>query len=156
MALFGAIVAIGLGPAMWLGAQFGQATVSSDRPPAVTTVQQDAVAPRGGSGAGDAPTGAEAIRTEPKVNTQPLTRTRNTQPVVTTSPSPSPSESEQASTPPVESSSPTASDPGEDETDPPTDPTPDDPPPGDDEPDGPPQAPSVPQSDPVAGDNSLV
>lgn len=26
MALFGAIIAVGLGPAMWLGAQFGQAT----------------------------------------------------------------------------------------------------------------------------------
>ena len=155
MALFGAIVAIGLGPAMWLGAQFGQATVSSDRPPAVTTVQQDAVAPRGGSGAGDAPTGAEAISTEPKVNTQPLTRTRNTQPVVTRSPSPS--ESEQASTPPVKSSSPSASDPGADESDPPTDPTtPDDPPPGDGGSDKPPQPPSVPQSDTVTGDNSLV
>src|SRR4051794_11157788 len=120
MALFGAIVAIGLGPAMWLGAQFGQAMLSPDRPPAVTTVQQDTVAPRGGSGAGDAPTDAEAIRTEPKANTQPLTRTRHARPVVTTSPTPSSSESEQASTPPVESSSPTASDPGADGTDQPT------------------------------------
>jgi hypothetical protein len=156
MALFGAIVAIGLGPAMWLGAQFGQATLSPDRPPAVTTVQQDAVAPRGGSGAGDAPTDAEAIRTEPKANTQPLTRTKRTQPVVTTSPSPSPSESEQASTPPAESSSPTASDPGADETDLPTDPTtsPDDPPPGGD--DGPDEPPSGQQSDSVTGANSLI
>jgi hypothetical protein len=157
MALFGAIVAIGLGPAMWLGAQFGQATLSPDRPPAVTTVQQDEVAPRGGSGAGDAPTDAEAIRTEPKTNTRPLTRTNNGRPVVTESPSPSTSESEQTSTPPVESSSPTAPGSGEDETDPPTDPTtPDDPPGDDDGPDEPPQPPSVPGSDPVAGENSLV
>ena len=157
MALFGAIVAIGLGPAMWLGAQFGQATLSPDRPPAVTTVQQDEVAPRGGSGAGDAPTDAEAIRTEPKTNTQPLTRTHNGRPVVTESPSPS--ESEQTSTPPVESSSPTASDPGADETDLPTDPTtsPDDPPPGgDDGPDEPPQPPSGQQSDSVTAANSLI
>ncbi len=67
MALFGAIVAIGLGPAMWLGVQFGEVTLSPDRPPAVTTVKQDVEAPRGGSGAGDAPTDSEAISTEPKL-----------------------------------------------------------------------------------------
>jgi hypothetical protein len=88
MALFGAIVAVGLGPAMWLGAQLGQVTLIPDRPPAATTVQNDVV-PRGGSGAGDAPTDAEAIRTEPKADTEPLTRTKAARPSTTKSPSPS-------------------------------------------------------------------
>jgi hypothetical protein len=158
MALFGAIIAIGLGPAMWLGAQFGQVTLSPDRPPAVTSVNQDAEAPRGGSGAGDAPTDSEAIRTEPKSNNKPLDRTRNARPVVTKSPSPSPSTSDKPSTPPVESGTPTSPDTGGEESDPPTDPTtPQDPPPDDDgEPDVPPQPPADPQSGPAAGDDSLT
>ncbi|MFI7541494.1 hypothetical protein [Actinoplanes sp. NPDC049599] len=158
LALFGAIVAIGLGPAMWLGAQFGQVTLSPERPPAVTSEQQQLQAPRGGSGAGDAPTDAEVIQTEPKSNTQPLTRTKKARPVAPGSPSSSPSASTGPSTPPVESGSPKPADPGEDESDPPTGPTTptDDPPPGDDEPDVPPQPPSVPQSDPVADASSLV
>jgi hypothetical protein len=157
MALFGAIVAIGLGPAMWLGAQFGQVTLSPERPPAVTSVQ-NVEAPRGGSGAGDAPTDAEAIRTEPKSNNEPLTRTRNTQPATTRSPSPSPSESDETSQPPSDPTSPSSPDPGDDETDPPTESTtpPDEPPPGDDDPDVPPQPPTDPQTDPVADATSLV
>ncbi len=156
MALFGAIVAIGLGPAMWLGVQFGQVRLSPELPPAVTSEQQQL--PRGGSGAGDAPTDAEAIRTEPKSNTEPLTRTKNGRPVATKSPSPSPSASKDPSTPPVESGSPKPPGSGGNETDPPTGPTtpPDDPPPGDTEPDVPPQPPSVPQSDAVAEATSLV
>src|SRR4051812_17835430 len=146
MALFGAIVAIGLGPAMWLGAQFGQVTLSPDRPPAVTSVQN--VQPRGGSGAGDAPTEAEAIRTEPKADNQPPTRTRHTRPATTRSPSPSPSESDEPSTPPTDPTSPGTVDPGGHETDPPTESTtpPDDPPPGDDDPDVPPKPPTDPQT----------
>jgi hypothetical protein len=50
MALFGAIIAVGLGPALWLGAQFGD--VSPDRPPAVVV---DQVRHPGGSGAGAVP-----------------------------------------------------------------------------------------------------
>jgi hypothetical protein len=158
MALFGAIVAIGLGPAMWLGAQFGQVTLSPERPPAVISEQQQLQAPRGGSGAGDAPTDAEAIRTEPKSNTQPLTRTRSGR-SVTKSPSPSPSVSEEPSTPPVESDPPKPPDSGDDESDPPTEPTtpPADPPSeDDDEPEVPPQPPTVPQTEPVAEATSEV
>jgi hypothetical protein len=156
MALFGAIVAIGLGPAMWLGVQFGEVTVSPGRTPAVISEQQQLEAPRGGSGAGDAPTDAEAIRTEPKSNTAPLTRTKNARPVVTESPSPSASSG--SSTPPVESGSPKPQDPGGNDPDPPPGPStpPDDPPPVEEDPDVPPQAPSVPQSDPVADASSLV
>ncbi|GAA3344572.1 hypothetical protein GCM10020358_48350 [Amorphoplanes nipponensis] len=150
LALFGAIVAIGLGPAMWLGAQFGQVTLSPDRPPAVTTVQNEVEAPRGGSGAGDAPAGTETIRSEPKADTQPLTRTKNARPAATRSASPSPSESS-ASTPPTEPTSPGTSGPGDGQTTPPTESTtsPDDPPPPDDGPDDPP--PTDPQGDPAPG-----
>jgi hypothetical protein len=158
MALFGAIVAIGLGPAMWLGAQFGQVTLSPERPPAVTSEQQQLEAPRGGSGAGDAPTDSEAIRTEPKSNTEPLTRTRNARPVVTESPTPSPSTSTDPSTRPVESGSPKPSEPGGEDPDPPTGPTtkPADPPPDDEEPDVPPQPPAGPQEEAVADATSQV
>jgi hypothetical protein len=163
MALFGAIIAIGLGPAMWLGAQFGEARLSSDRPPAVTTVQ-NVEAPRGGSGAGDAPTGAEAIRTEPKSNTEPLYRTKNSRPKGTKSASPSPSPSDKPSTPPASPSTPTSPDPSDDESEPPTESTPpstsptkDDP---DPDPDVPPQSPTAPEteprSDPVTAQTSLV
>ena len=110
MALFGAIVAIGLGPAMWLGVQFGEVTLSPDRPPAVTSVQND-VAPRGGSGAGDAPTDAEAIDTEPKSETQPLSPVTNGRPVTTKSSS-SPSASDGTSTPPTDATSPGTGEPG--------------------------------------------
>jgi hypothetical protein len=160
LALFGAIVAVGLGPAMWLGAQFGQVTLAPDRPAAVTSVQNDVQAPRGGSGAGDAPTDAEAIRTEPKANTQPLGRTKHARPVSTSSPTPSstPSKSEEPTTPPVVSPSPDTSTPGDHETDPPTKPTtpPDDPPPPDDDPDVPPQPPADPLTEQVSGGSSLV
>jgi hypothetical protein len=124
MALFGAIVAVGLGPAMWLGAQFGAATETADRPPAVTTVQQN-VTPTGGSGAGAAPTGTGEITDEPAANDQPPRSTRTVRPKATKA-SPSPSESEESPTPPVETSSPGPSkspaDPSEESTTPPTDP----------------------------------
>lgn len=52
LALFGAIVALGLGPAMWLGAQFGASDVAPVRPPAITV---DQVPAPGGVGAGAEP-----------------------------------------------------------------------------------------------------
>jgi hypothetical protein len=145
MALFGAIVAIGLGPAMWLGAQFGQATLSPERPPAVTSVRNEVEAPRGGSGAGDAPTEAEAIRTEPKSNTEPLNRTKNARPAGSKSASPSPSPSDGPSTPPSDPPTQDPPDPGESETTPPTESsTPPQEPPKDEEPDVPPEPPAGP------------
>jgi hypothetical protein len=50
MALFGAIIAVGLGPALWLGAQFGE--LSPVRPPAAVV---DQVRAPGGEGAGAVP-----------------------------------------------------------------------------------------------------
>lgn len=145
MALFGAIIAVGLGPAMWLGAQFGEVTLTPERPPAVTSVRNDVEVPRGGSGAGDAPTEAEAIRTEPKADTEPLSRTRNVRPATTKSPTPSPSPSDEPSTPPVSPSSPTPPDSGGEESDPPTESSsPPQDPPGDEDP----EVPSKPPTDP--------
>lgn len=152
LALFGAIIAIGLGPAMWLGAQFGQVTLSPERPPAVTSVKNNVETPRGGSGAGDAPTEAEAIRTEPKSDTKPLYRTKNVRPKATKPSPPSPSPSDKpSSSPPASPSSPAPPDPEPDKSDPPTEsstPPKDPPPPSDEDPDVPPQPPTVPETDP--------
>ena len=132
---------------MWLGTQFGQVTVSPDRPPAVTSVQ-NVEAPRGGSGAGDAPTEAEAIRTEPKSHTEPLTRTRDTRPAVSRSAVPLPSRSSEPSTPSVGPTSPDTPDPGTSEPEPPIESTPPPEPPVDEDPDVPPKPPTEPESEP--------
>jgi hypothetical protein len=61
MALFGAIVAVGLGPALWLGAQFGNLDVTPNRPPTVVSEQKVDKAP----GAGAAAEVPEAEPTKP-------------------------------------------------------------------------------------------
>ncbi|WP_212997623.1 hypothetical protein [Winogradskya consettensis] len=74
LALFGALVAVGLGPAMWLGAQFGESTLTPQRPPAVTRVQQNEIVPpgQGGEGAGITPSDpAEIIHTDPAADPAP-------------------------------------------------------------------------------------
>jgi len=50
--LFGAIVAVGLGPALWLGAQFGQARVVTV-PPTITVVERNTGTDPGGRGAAE-------------------------------------------------------------------------------------------------------
>jgi hypothetical protein len=150
MALFGAIVAIGLGPAMWLGAQFGQVTLTPERPPAVV-VNEEVKAPKGGAGAGDAPDDQpQVIRTEPKADNQPLGSTRNARPA-RVKPSPSPSESDEPSTPPTEAATkPPAGEPTEEESDPPESSTPPDAnPPTEDDPDDPPAPPTDAETEPV-------
>lgn len=142
MALFGAIVAIGLGPAMWLGAQFGETTLTPYRQPTMTVQQNTSPEPKGGSGAGDAPADqTQVIRTEPRSGTQNV-RTGPKIRIPALSPSPSPSASDEpspgptGSTPPAdddsdEPSTPPVEEPTDPET-PPTEstesPTPDDPP----------------------------
>jgi len=155
LALFGAIVAVGLGPAMWLGAQFGEATLLPDRPPVVRSVTDNEVqTPRGGSGAGDAPIDqTEAIRTEPKANTKPLRATRTTSPSPTPT-TPTPSESDDPSVEPSKTTSPPAG-PGEDPSDPPTESTtpPSDPPTKGDPEVPPPQPPTTDiESDPTTSE----
>lgn len=143
MALFGAIVAIGLGPAMWLGAQFGQVTLTPERPPAVV-VNEEVQTPEGGSGAGDVPGDqAEVIRTEPKADSQPLGATRKAQ-KARVKPSPSPSESDEPSPSPSESATtPPPGEPSEGQPDPAESSTPPDAdPPTEDEPDTPPTPPT--------------
>jgi hypothetical protein len=73
MALFGAIVAVGLGPAMWLGAQFGNAIDVPTSPPAVTSEHgpQHKTQENGGV-AGSAPDGSVLVETTPRSEIQPL------------------------------------------------------------------------------------
>ena len=121
MALFGAIVAVGLGPAMWLGAQFGATSATPSRPPAVSSELQPNQAPteQKGGGAGSAPEDPSlVVKTRPQANDRPLhsaspspsasaTADRpkkddpTTEPTKTTA---SPSPSTEPSTPPTEES----------------------------------------------------
>ena len=64
VALFGAIVAIGIGPALWLGAQFGNLDAAPNRPPTVVSEQNAVKAP---GGAGAAPTSARPSRPSARV-----------------------------------------------------------------------------------------
>ncbi|GGQ77841.1 hypothetical protein [Couchioplanes azureus] len=122
MALFGAIVAVGLGPAMWLGAQFGEATLTPQRPPTVIVQQNEQTTPEGGTGAGDTPQdGAKVVRSEPKANTGPLRGRHKPRPAVTSA-SPTPSTSTPTSEPPTESTTPPADEPDQPST-PPSDST---------------------------------
>jgi hypothetical protein len=148
VALFGAIVAVGLGPALWLGAQFGTATVTPDRPPAVVEANQDNKAP---GGAGAAPEDPVA---EPKPKSQyvPLSATPSARPSASTAPAPAavdgdsdatpattePTPSGEPSTPPTEVTTDPTGGPstGDPDTGTPTDPPPDPDEPGDTE-DGP-------------------
>lgn len=70
MALFGAIIAVGLGPAMWLGAQFGVAP-DPTRPPAIVV---DRVQAPGGAGAGETPEATARIL-DTNADTDPGPRT---------------------------------------------------------------------------------
>jgi hypothetical protein len=121
LALFGAIIAVGLGPAMWLGAQFGNAADQPGRPPAVTVQQEKGVGSVGGEGGAAPEDPVGVLRSDPKSNVQPLITATpkphrsSAHPSASASPSPSPSESSPAtspspshehSTPPTEPSSP--------------------------------------------------
>lgn len=94
LALFGAIIAVGLGPALWIGVQIGPTSPSNPvRPPAVVGEQGAEKAGQllGGSGAGEESSGDPA----PRGNVLPLT----TSPKVKTSPSPVPEPSESTTSP---------------------------------------------------------
>jgi len=122
LALFGAIIAVGLGPAMWLGAQFGNVAVTPDRPPAVT-VQQDS---RGGVGAAAPDDPADTLNPDPKSNVEPLgavkPKPHKSSANPSTSASPTPSESsasptpgdDDGSTPPTDPTQPSGDDPSDD------------------------------------------
>ena len=115
LALFAAIVAVGLGPAMWLGAQFGRIEVAPPQPPAYVGEQRpESAQVVGGSGAQDTSAGHNStIRTTPQAHVLPLTTRR---PAATPSTgatsnarSASASPSAPASSPPSHSGEPSAS-----------------------------------------------
>jgi outer membrane biosynthesis protein TonB len=139
LALFGAIVAVGVGPALWLGVQFGgvQQAPVNNRP---AVIEQKPVGTElfGGSGAGAAPSTPEnhEVKSVPRRNGEPIAKTKAPKKASSPSPSaePEPSKSPSPSTSPDPSSS---GDQGQSEqpSDPPTsdDPAvPPDPPTGDD------------------------
>lgn len=128
LALFGAIVAVGLGPALWLGAQFGDVAVSPTAPPAVISEQH----PDAGGGAGAAPDESEnKVDTTRQAEIKPLTdRPAPRTSATTTAPAP---DGDPTTEPPV-TSEPTK--PDDEPTTPPTENTTDEPttpPAGDDD-----------------------
>ncbi|GGL02252.1 hypothetical protein [Mangrovihabitans endophyticus] len=110
-ALFGAIVAVGLGPALWLGAQFGRtATAPADEPPAIVSEQKvDRSASSGGGGsAPQDPSGV--VPTQPRSGAQldPLPAASPQQPSATgdgEAADPEPSRTTAAGTPSASSTS---------------------------------------------------
>ena len=136
VALFSAIVAVGLGPALWLGVQFGGVEVEPNRPPAVSEIDPGGQEYLGGRGAGsDATTDTGAVvKTAPRANTRSITR----------SPSPSPSNSPTPTDPGPSSSPSETADPSDDPTATPTDPAPDPTEPPDVDPTIPPDPPDPP------------
>jgi hypothetical protein len=143
VALFGAIVAVGLGPALWLGAQFGTATVTPDRPPAVVEANQDKKAPGGAGAAREDP----VAEPKPKSQYVPLSATPSVRPSASTEAVPAgadddpdnqpattePTPSSGPSTPPTEATTDPTGGPstGDPDTGIPTDPPPDPDEPGD-------------------------
>jgi hypothetical protein len=152
MALFGAIVAVGLGPAMWLGAQFGNAIETPVKPAAVTSEHSPAARPadKGGEGAGSVPTGTDTDSGLPTERTEikPFT-TPTSHPAIHISPTPTATTTTRA---PAGDPSGAAPDPSTKPDDPAT--RPDDPPAGGG---GGTQAPpSPPASDPSANSRQSI
>jgi hypothetical protein len=137
VALFVSIVAVGLGPALWLGVQFGTVEIAPVRQqPVVSEQRPDGQELLGGTGAGSAATadGESIIRTTPRSDSRPIPR----------SASPSPS-GDPATTDPEPTGSPSeTADPGDDPTPTDTAPTGEPSQPGTDEPDDPTIAPEPP------------
>jgi hypothetical protein len=136
LALFGAIVAVGVGPALWLGVQFGgvQQAPVNNRP---AVIEQKPVGTElfGGSGAGGTTSTPEnhEVKSVPHRNAEPITKTPARKKSSSPSASAEPSKSASPSTSPEPSSS--GGQPGGQPSDPPTsdDPSiPPDPPTGDD------------------------
>ncbi|MBM2618728.1 hypothetical protein JIG36_24525 [Actinoplanes sp. LDG1-06] len=149
LALFGAIVAVGVGPALWMGVQLGAMSNedSPARPPVVNQQRADKTGQEllGGTGAGEQTNDSPA--TEPRGHVVPLTTSPSAEPSSSASREPSPSAtspsaepsptSDSPSTPPTESTTQPAGDPT-DTTEPPVEVTDD---------------PTVPPSPPVGNDD---
>ncbi|MCA2216842.1 hypothetical protein [Jidongwangia harbinensis] len=129
LALFGAIVAVGLGPALWLGAQFGNVTVSPGKAPTVISEQQPDVGGRAGAAPDES---ATKLETKPRAEIKPLSDRPSPRPsrsATSTAPEPEP---DPTTEPPATTTEPTPTD---EPTTPPTENTtePADPTPSDDE-----------------------
>ena len=115
LALFVSIVAVGLGPALWLGVQFAAVEIAPVRQqPVVSEQQPGGHELLGGAGAGSAANvdGDSVIRTTPRSDTRPITRTP--QRVPSSSPStadPEPSGSPSETTDPGDDPAPTGTEP---------------------------------------------
>jgi hypothetical protein len=103
MALFGIIVALGLGPAMWLGAQFGATDITPVRPPVITV---DHVPAPGGVGAGAEPVddiATDAVENEVEIEAdtprRPVESTTTARPTPTVERSATPTVAPPTSTP---------------------------------------------------------
>jgi hypothetical protein len=157
LALFGAIIAIGLGPAMWLGAQFGESTLTPQRPPAVTVQQNEVIPPQGGTGAGDTPTDpAQLINSDTQAGTAPRQGKPKAAPTTTTSPptstpekSTAPTDDPATSEPPTDDVTTEPDDPGPSPTESTTEPTED----PSDEPSDEPSDPDVPTTEVTTADD---
>jgi hypothetical protein len=126
LALFGAIIAVGLGPAMWLGAQFGNVTDAPSSPPAIRSEHNPPQNQDKGGAAGSAPEDPTVVlNTNPRANIKPLDDTPQSHPSATAT---SEAEGGHDTDPPPGQATPTPSD---DTTIPPTESTdPADPPAG--------------------------
>ncbi|GLY96713.1 hypothetical protein Acsp02_39670 [Actinoplanes sp. NBRC 103695] len=138
MALFGALVAVGLGPALWLGVQIGDVPVTPPKAPVVQSEQKPGAGDtHGGAGAAaEDPEPEQAPERKPKAEYLPMTSEpepkRNPkaekpaepveQPEETTdpTPAPTPTEDDETTAPPEEEDT-TA--PAEDTTEPAAGPT---------------------------------
>jgi hypothetical protein len=121
VALFGAIVAVGLGPALWLGVQFGAVEQPPvNHQPAVIQQKPASTELFGGSGAGQPTSTPEdhEVRTTPHRNADPVTRTPSRKPTPSPSPSAEPEPSKPSSPTSSEPSDPVSHPAGEDPTDP--------------------------------------
>jgi len=103
MALFGAIVAVGLGPALWLGAQFGHFEVTPPGAPVPVDRTHDETTAQlmGGTGGGEDQTAADNTRAgaTPHARARPVRTTHSARPSASptdTSPSVSPSTGDSA------------------------------------------------------------
>jgi hypothetical protein len=109
MALFGAIVAVGLGPALWLGVQFGGLQIFTERPPLVSEQRPGDQNLVGGRGAAADSPADPVLGSTPRSNVLPITSSPSATPSGTRSASPTRSSGPSRSPSAQPSASPTSS-----------------------------------------------
>ena len=157
LALFGAIVAVGVGPALWMGVQLGGGQVTPANPPAVSEQRPaDSKELLGGTGAGapdESGGGGSLIDSEPQGNVLPLSKSPSAKPSPSAGGEPEDAPSDPAPTVSPEPSR-SANRPSVPPTESTTQPTgPADPPAGGDESGEPTDPPQPPTDDPTLPDD---